>query len=609
MGLRTHVFRGMGLQTHVFHSTGRKTRATLQTRATTERVLPPRRRRAVGAGTAVNRAVVLDQLGRDDPHDRARRPLHGEAQHERGVLAEVVHLHSGPQFAPGHRLKHFKCPERRRCMRKALQHAAGPGAGDRRRPRRVVESRPVPAVRLQAGVIILAAKHIRKRDGAGRAPPAFVGRNGFHRAVRVLEADLRDRGQRTERRDELHVAPAAVLHVVHATGERQADGVGPGLQPRGEVEGVVEAGLRVVGPAGREKPGVHARAVERQFVLAEAADKREGPAQPGAHDELAAQPQRPVGERIHARNTQPVHHRRRRPKLILPAVARRDHGAGGDVAAARHHLDLAERQAGHPARNAEHRSRQPQVARGDAVGGNIVKARPWFGEILRRLVDDDRRLAELGVVGGLDLETPRKTGHFLHGMHQGAQAQGFDCVRLPQVELDPFGRVRVAGLPGMIAEARTHPLQPIRMRNPAGRPAGRIQLTHRPGGGRTPCRSPARAIPHAHLPEQLLRAAQRPPGGDDAGLVVRLDAAAVPDVAAVGVERGARRRHQYLPGRLPQAAAFALQPPGKPRRRGVNAERVDRRVAPQVNRRQPTGICRRGAQRQDQPGDRQGEEP
>jgi hypothetical protein len=75
-------------------------------------------------------------------------------------------------------------------------------------------------------------------------------------------------------------------HIIHAVTKFDADGIFATLQIRRDVERVVKAGLVVFRPAGRKKIVADFFAVERQFVLAEAADIHERAFESGLHGQI-----------------------------------------------------------------------------------------------------------------------------------------------------------------------------------------------------------------------------------------------------------------------------------------------------------------------------------
>ena len=119
--------------------------------------------------------------------------------------------------------------------------------------------------------------------------------------------------------------------------------------------------------------------------------------------------------------------------------------------------------------------------------------------------------------------------------------------------------------------------------DPPRPPVGRVEQAHRPPGGFAPGRRSTLAVPHLHLPEDLLAGPQRTTAIGHVELLVRLDAPAVPDVPAVARQAVERRRHEDLPRAVAQALAFPAELPGETRRRGVDAERVHHAVAPQLS--------------------------
>ena len=99
---------------------------------------------------------------------------------------------------------------------------------------------------------------------------------------------MRDDFLRTKRAFELGIASAA-KNIIHPVAEFDAGGVSPFFQIRRDVARVVKAGLVVFRPAGRKKIVADFFAVERQLVLAEAADVRQRAFQSELHSKFAAQ--------------------------------------------------------------------------------------------------------------------------------------------------------------------------------------------------------------------------------------------------------------------------------------------------------------------------------
>ncbi len=149
----------------------------------------------------------------------------------------------------------------------------------------------VPTFLNQPRVKIFAAVNRGERDRAGGDAPVFVRADDFHRAVGVFEPDLRDGFLRAERAFEFGETPAAE-HLIHAVAEFDADGIFAAPQIRRDVARVVKAGLVIFRPAGRKKIVANFFAVERHFVLAEAADIDERALESGLHGKFAAQQQR-----------------------------------------------------------------------------------------------------------------------------------------------------------------------------------------------------------------------------------------------------------------------------------------------------------------------------
>src|SRR5664280_2079574 len=62
--------------------------------AASQCVLPPGGPYAVlGATRTIHRAVRLEQLRRNDAHERSGRSAHDNSRHQRGVLPEIVNRH------------------------------------------------------------------------------------------------------------------------------------------------------------------------------------------------------------------------------------------------------------------------------------------------------------------------------------------------------------------------------------------------------------------------------------------------------------------------------------------------------------------------------------
>ncbi len=233
---------------------------------------------AAAARRVVDFPRRLDQFRGRDLDRQPRRSANRDPRHDRGVLAEIVDPHARLHLLYVDWSEDLKSPDRRRGKGNAFQLTAGPFDDYRRRP-----------LWLPAGIVVFAAEHTGKGDRPRTYLPAIVGANDLRRAVGMFEVQLRDRLQGAERAGELGVASAR--DIVHAVAQQQADRIGVFVQECRHVVGVVQAGLVVLGPARCEQIVAGLAAVERQFILSEAADEGGGAAQFRLCGEIAAEDQ------------------------------------------------------------------------------------------------------------------------------------------------------------------------------------------------------------------------------------------------------------------------------------------------------------------------------
>ena len=369
--------------------------------------------------------------------------MHLQPRHQRGVLPKIVDRHSVPECSRGHRPQHLERSDRRARQRRPAELPAGTLELHGPRPLAFFETRRLPPSRLPARIVVFATEDVGERHRTGRHAPLVVRANGLRRAVCIFKPELGDGGQRTWGADKLHVA--ALLHIVHAAGEKESGGIGAGMQQRGDVKRVVQARLFVIGPARCELPVAGPRAIERQLVLAEPADLGQRTAQSRPHGEFMAQQQGGIGPWIRPRHAESVGQRGGRPWRPLPAVAGRHRGADRDIAPARDHLDLAEGQASPVLLDPQPGGGQAQVARNNASRGHLDADCPPVGIVFFAAIKDNPALAEDRIVGGLESEAPRKAGCLDHGVADGVQPHRLKRPGHAKIKLHPLSGAGVTG--------------------------------------------------------------------------------------------------------------------------------------------------------------------
>jgi hypothetical protein len=121
--------------------------------------------------------------------------------------------------------------------------------------------------------------------------------------------------------------------------------------------------------------------------------------------------------------------------------------------------------------------------------------------------------------------------------------------------------------------------------DPNGLPIVGLQQGHLPSGRRTPRRNMALAVPNADLPMATHTAGHRLSSVLHLDRGIRRHPTAIPQITLVLAEQFARARHEYLIGRLGLAAGGRfgrLEHPTEPRLRGVDAQRIDHGLTPQM---------------------------
>ena len=365
------------------------------------------------------------------------------------------------------------------------------------------------------------------------------------------------------------------------------------MQQRGDVARVVQAGLPVVGPAGREQVVACLDAVQCHLVLAQPAHKRGGPAQARLDGELSAKQGRLVvwrGGGILSRRA--VRQPRLAPAVSLDAVFCRDRRARRDVTAPGDDFKLAE------GKGVDGRIALPEFDGGDAdiarrgpLAGNGDRRDAGTGEVRRRPVGQHGRRGEIGRGGRLDLEAQREAEAVMAIVPHGNQAHRRDGCRPAQIHLHPFDVVFERRLGGVVADGFSGrrlggDADPLRL------PVLRREHPHRPAGRLTPGGRPAVLVPEAHLPEHLLGRMERLSRVENIQAPVGSDRAAVPEVAVSERQRRGGGRRQNLIGRLAQAPRGGIvrgDDPAEARLCHIHAERPAAILALQLGRRHGGG--------------------
>ena len=181
------------------------------------RVLPPRDTAIRAAHrAALNRAVGINQLRRNQSHSAARWPAHAKSRHVTGVLTEVINRFVGRKLLNLYRLTSFNRLQRFACNTVPAQRPRRTHDRDRVLPILVLKLPLVPACGIQPRIKIFSAKNTIERDAAWMRAPRFIRDHELLRAVGVFEFDLANRAQRPKRTRELRetISPLDVIHAV-----------------------------------------------------------------------------------------------------------------------------------------------------------------------------------------------------------------------------------------------------------------------------------------------------------------------------------------------------------------------------------------------------------
>ena len=498
----------------------------------------------------------------------------------------------------------------RRLRDRAFERDGGLFAHGRALPGAVVEAWLVPALDLGAGVVALAEHEVGREDRAlGRLPGAVRG-DRVAGAVGVGHFQLREQGGHLA--VEPVVAVAGVAAVPPVTEQRGERVVAFAEQRRHVVRGVADA-LAVVGPIRREEHVAYALAVEVHLVQAE-----RGGVEASGNDGLVREPERLAQDGCRLL-------RGRGFEAAPDAFAdRRDLGRGfprtvveargipafcGRVG--RQPLFVCDEDLGAAGRGAKHE-----------LGADASRALHVLGGQGNHVVALFQRRQEVVFLGGAPAVFDRELAQFLAVYEEGvlvvdAEEQGNgrrlragrdhhvtaeEAVagrgRLLEVGLglwepDPFGtrqRIVVRGLGG-------------RRLDPLGFPVAGLEQPHLPCRGNAPAAIRAALVVDLDLPETGLAARQRLAGVDDVGRAVRLDLAAVPQVAVVLGKQDLRGGDEHPvcarthPARHICAGicrAAVVEDPAQPRLVRVDPQRVSQVLAAQLLRRDRASENREG---------------
>ena len=262
--------------------------------------------------SAMNRAIRLHELAGRQAHGGSGGSRDHEPRHERGVLPKIIERRAGSEFAHAHRRPRFNRPDRLGTAAVAFERSEGRLVHDGRRcPAPGIVTRKIPPGRIPAGIVILAAIHAGKDDRSLAGPPVRTGADALHRAVGVLEPELRDDAQRSVAADKLGEPSGGSLHVIHAVAEDHPNDVLTGRDQGRHIARLIKRCVPVLGPARREHVVAGLGAVDPQLVVTQSAHMDQGPRKAGPD------PERPPEERVVSR------HRRTNPAR-LPVGFRQD---------------------------------------------------------------------------------------------------------------------------------------------------------------------------------------------------------------------------------------------------------------------------------------------